>query len=61
MSLNELVTKIEEVSGLQAVLDKENPLPAPVPMNYVSDLALVNQELGWQAQMRIEEGLKTLF
>ena len=61
MSLRELVTRIEEVSGLQAVLDKENPLPAPTPMNYVSDLALVNQELGWQAQMRIDEGLKTLF
>ena len=61
MTLRELVTKIEEVSGLQAVIDEENPLPAPVPMNYVSDLSLVTQELGWQPEVDIEDGLKTLF
>jgi CDP-paratose 2-epimerase len=61
LTLRELVAKIEEVSGLQAVIDEDNPLPAPVPMNYVSDLSLVAQELGWQPEVNVEEGLKTLF
>jgi CDP-paratose 2-epimerase len=61
LTLRELVAKLEEVSLLQAVLDEENPLPAPVPVNYVSDLSLVKQELDWQPKTGLDEGLKGLF
>ena len=61
LSLRDLVKKLEEVSGLQAVVDEENPLPAPVPMHYVSDLMLVTQELDWKPEIGLDEGLKTLF
>lgn len=61
LTLREVVAKLEEVSGLQAVIDEENPLPAPVPMNYVSNLNLVSQELGWQPEIKLDDGLKTLF
>ena len=61
LSLRELLNRIEGVSGLQAVINEDSPLPAPVPMNYVSDLTLVKQELDWNPEMSLEEGLKTLF
>lgn len=61
LTLGELVAKMEEVSCLQAVIDEENPLPAPVPMKYVSNLNLVTQELGWQPDLKLADGLKTLF
>jgi CDP-paratose 2-epimerase len=61
LSLRELLAKMEEVSGLQAVIDEEDPLPAPVPMNYVSDLTLVKRELDWSPEVSLDEGLKTLF
>jgi len=61
MSLREFVIKLEQVSGLQAIIDEENPLPAPVPMNYVTDLSLVMKELDWKPQIPLEEGLKVLF
>ncbi|MFN0279960.1 MAG: NAD-dependent epimerase/dehydratase family protein [Pyrinomonadaceae bacterium] len=61
VTLRELIDKMEKASGLQAVIDKENPLPAPVPMNYVTDINLVTQELGWKPQIALIEGLKTLF
>jgi CDP-paratose 2-epimerase len=61
LSLAELVRKLEEVSGLQAVIDEENKLPQPVPLDYVSDLALVSQELDWEPRTGLDEGLKTLF
>jgi len=35
-------------------------LPPPVPLNYISDLARVRQQLGWYPQIGIEEGLKSL-
>lgn len=61
ISLKELVFKMEEVSGLQAVVDAENPLPDPVPHRYVSDLSLVRQELDWDPKIGLDEGLAGLF
>ncbi len=61
ITLKQLVVQLEQASGLQAVIDEENPLPAPTPMNYVTDLDLVTQELGWQPEISLSEGLKTLF
>jgi len=61
LTLNRLIEKMETVSGLQAVIDNENPLPDPVPFRYVSSLNRVSQELGWMPKMSLEEGLETLF
>ena len=61
LTLRELFGKLEQVSGYQTSIDEENPLPAPVPMNYVSDLTLVKQELDWKPEISLDEGLKTLF
>jgi nucleoside-diphosphate-sugar epimerase len=61
VSINALVEMMEEVSGLQAVVDREHPLPDPVPFSYVSSLNRVNQELGWKPEIRLREGIKTLF
>ena len=61
LTLKELVEKMEEVSELQAVIDESDPLPDPVPMNYISDLSRVTQELDWKPKMELSEGLRTLF
>lgn len=61
VSIRELVETMEQVSGLQAVVDKENPLPAPTPNRYISDLSLVRQELDWKPRTSLKEGLATLF
>lgn len=61
LSLKELIAKMEEVSGLQAVVDENDPLPTPVPMNYVTDLSQVSQELGWSPEIGLDEGLRSLF
>lgn len=60
LSMRELVKKMEEISGCQAVIDEANPLPAPVPVNYVSDLTLVQQELDWSPKINLDEGLEKL-
>lgn len=61
MPIGELVSKMEEISGLQAVIDAANPAPAPTPLNYISDLRLVSQELGWKPTVSIDEGIAELF
>lgn len=61
LSLRELVSSLEEASGLQAVIDEENPLPMPSPANYVTDLSLVRKELDWSPAVGMKEGLRSLF
>jgi len=61
LTLDALVKKLEEVSGLQAIVDTEHPLPNPVPTNYVSDLGLVRRELDWEPKVGLDEGLAKLF
>ncbi len=61
VTLNDLVAKLEDVSGLQAIVAAEHPLPDPVPMNYVSDLSLIRQELDWEPKIDLEKGLRGLF
>lgn len=61
MSLKEIVETMESASGLQAVIDEDNPLPDPSPLDYVTDLSLVTHELGWKPLISAEEGFKSLF
>jgi len=61
LTLREIVAKLEELSGFQAVIDTEAEIPAPVPMNYVTDLSLITQELDWSPEIKLDDGLKTLF
>jgi len=61
LQLGKLVAQLEDVSGLQAIVDEDNPLPDPVPFNYITDLALVRQELDWNPSVSLEQGLKKLF
>lgn len=60
VSINELVARVEMVSGLQAVIDRERPLPAPIPQRYVSDISLVSHELDWSPKIGLNEGLRSL-
>lgn len=60
-TLGELVERLENASGLQAVIDHENPLPQPAPLNYITDLTRVRQELDWEPELDLETGLATLF
>lgn len=59
-SLREIIDKTAELIQCNPVFDNGNPLPAPVPLNYVSDLTRIRAELGWQPEIGIEEGLQSL-
>ncbi|HEY6046812.1 MAG TPA: NAD(P)-dependent oxidoreductase [Pyrinomonadaceae bacterium] len=60
LSLREIIDRVAEMILCTPVFDQTNPLPAPVPLNYVSDLTLITNELGWQPRMGIEDGLRSL-
>ena len=60
LSLREIVDKVGAMIECTPVIDESNPLPAPVPLNYVSDLARIQTELDWRPEIGIEEGLRSL-
>ena len=60
LSLREIIDGVAEMIKCTPVIDDGNPSPKPVPLNYISDLTRVQDELGWQPQIGIEEGLKSL-
>src|SRR5437868_8383834 len=60
MTLSEMVETVGRMIDLQPVIDTEARLPAPVPVNYISDLSRIKAELGWQPLIGIEEGLRSL-
>jgi UDP-glucose 4-epimerase len=63
VSLVELFSAIERITGLSLVLqpiDTDNTSTQLVPW-VVTDPGLAHQQLGWKAQMTLEEGIKKLY
>jgi nucleoside-diphosphate-sugar epimerase len=60
LSLREIIDNVAEIIQCNPVFDESAPLPPPVPLNYITDLTRVREELGWYPQTGIEEGLKSL-
>jgi nucleoside-diphosphate-sugar epimerase len=59
-SLREIIQSVGRLIELEPVIEEARGLPAPVPVNYVSDLARIHEQLGWQPQIGIEAGLRSL-
>ena len=60
LSLREIIDKVAGIIQCNPVIDDENPLSKPVPLNYVSDLTRIREDLSWSPQIGIEEGLRSL-
>jgi nucleoside-diphosphate-sugar epimerase len=60
LSLREIIDKVGEMIQCTPVIDEDNSLPAPVPLNYISDLSRVRHELNWRPEVGIEVGLRNL-
>jgi nucleoside-diphosphate-sugar epimerase len=59
-SLQEIVSTVGRMIELAPNIVNDESLPPPVPLNYVSDLTRVREQLGWQPSIGIEEGLRSL-
>lgn len=59
-TLLEIVGTIARLIELEPAIVNDDALPHPVPVDYVSDLSRIREELGWGPQIGIEEGLRSL-
>jgi nucleoside-diphosphate-sugar epimerase len=60
VALREIIDRVAGMIQCEPVIDESVSVPAPVPLNYISDLAHVKQELNWQPEIEVNEGLRSL-
>ncbi|HEY6804667.1 MAG TPA: NAD-dependent epimerase/dehydratase family protein [Pyrinomonadaceae bacterium] len=60
MRLRELIQTIGNLIEIEPTIEDVPNIPAPVPLDYVSDLTRIREELNWEPQTSIEEGLRNL-
>ncbi|HEY0431766.1 MAG TPA: NAD-dependent epimerase/dehydratase family protein [Pyrinomonadaceae bacterium] len=58
--LLDIVNTVGDMIELEPSFANSDDLPHPVPVNYVSDLSRIREQLGWQPEIGIEEGLRSL-
>ena len=58
--LREIIQTVGRLIELEPTISDDPNIPLPVPLNYVSDLSRIRDELGWQPQVSLEEGLRNL-
>jgi nucleoside-diphosphate-sugar epimerase len=59
-SLREIIDTVGRLIELEPVIENDPGMPAPVPVNYVSDLTRIREQLGWEPEIGIEDGLRRL-
>ena len=59
-TLREIVDTVGRLIQLEPIIEDDDRAPHPVPVNYVSDLTRIREQLGWQPQIGIEAGLRSL-
>ena len=60
VTLRELVNIVGSLIELEPVIVDHANMPNPIPLNYVSDLTRIHEQLGWQPTIGVKEGLRSL-
>ena len=60
VALREIIDRVADIIQCQPVIDESVSVPAPLPLNYISDLTRVKHELSWQPEIDVNAGLRSL-
>ncbi len=60
VSLREIIDRVGNMIECEPKVDESISIPAPIPLNYISDLSRIEQELDWRPSISVEEGLRDL-
>jgi len=59
-TLLDIVSTVGKMIELEPNIVNDENLPHPVPVNYVSDLTRIREQLSWKPEIGIAEGLRSL-
>ena len=60
MTLRDVLRIVGNMIEIEPVIQDDPGMPAPVPLRYVSDITRISDELGWQPQVGIDDGLRAI-
>jgi nucleoside-diphosphate-sugar epimerase len=60
IGIRELVQRIGAIVDIEPVIEEDPAMPAPVPLRYVSDTTLIEEELDWRPQVAIDQGVREI-
>jgi len=60
ISLREIIDRVGQMIECEPVIEESAQGSPPVPLNYISDLSRIKQELNWQPEIGVDEGLRDL-
>jgi nucleoside-diphosphate-sugar epimerase len=55
-----LLKTVGTMIDLEPIIEEDPLMPAPVPVRYVSNITRISDELGWQPQIGVEDGLRVI-
>jgi len=58
--LLDIVSRVGKMIEVEPNIVNDDTLPRPVPVNYVSDLSRIREQLSWRPKIGIEAGLRSL-
>lgn len=59
VSLRGIIERVSKLIEIEPVIE-EVPMPAPVPLRYVSDTTRISNELDWRPQIGVNDGLAVI-
>jgi CDP-paratose 2-epimerase len=59
-TVSDIVSRVGAMIEREPKIVDEESIPAPVPLNYVSDLTRIKEQLNWEPEIGIDEGLRSL-
>ena len=60
VSVRGLLKTVGTMIDLEPIIEEDPLMPAPVPLRYVSNITRISDELGWQPQIGVEDGLRVI-
>jgi len=59
-SLRDIINRIGSMIELEPLIEESSSFMVPVPLKYISDLTHIREQLKWQPEVSIDDGLRML-
>ena len=60
VSVRDLLKMVGAMIDIEPIIEEDPTMPAPVPLRYVSNITRISDELGWQPQIGVEDGVQVI-
>lgn len=60
VSVRDILKKVGAMIDIEPIIEEDPAMPAPVPLRYVSNISRISDELGWQPQIGVDDGLRVI-